>query len=104
MKAWLAISAAAIIFSVAVMTTVRAADDPLKVCLDEALPPFLRASTREARQRLRRGPCPGRRGKAGPAARHPMVRKQAQQGLRAPRLKPMPCSRMAAVRWSAAMP
>ena len=40
MKAWFAISAAAILFSVVVMTTARAGDDPLKVCLDEALPPL----------------------------------------------------------------
>ena len=40
MRAWLAASAAALLLNVAAMTTARAADDPLKVCLDEDLPPL----------------------------------------------------------------
>ncbi|MGB8402146.1 substrate-binding periplasmic protein [Bradyrhizobium sp.] len=40
MKAWLAASAAAILLATAAITTARAADDPLKVCLDEDLPPL----------------------------------------------------------------
>jgi ABC-type amino acid transport substrate-binding protein len=40
MKAWLAVSAAAVLLNVAAMTAARAADEPLKVCLDEDLPPL----------------------------------------------------------------
>ena len=40
MKAWLAISVAAALLSVMAMATVRAADEPLRICLDEALPPL----------------------------------------------------------------
>jgi ABC-type amino acid transport substrate-binding protein len=40
MKAWLAVSAAAVLLNVAAMTAVRAVDEPLKVCLDEDLPPL----------------------------------------------------------------
>jgi ABC-type amino acid transport substrate-binding protein len=39
-RAWLAVSAAAVFLNAAVMTTARAADEPLKVCLDENLPPL----------------------------------------------------------------
>ena len=40
MKVRLAISAAAIMLSGAAITAARAADEPLKICLDEALPPL----------------------------------------------------------------
>jgi ABC-type amino acid transport substrate-binding protein len=40
MRAWLAVSAAVLLLNVAVLTTARAADEPLKVCLDEDLPPL----------------------------------------------------------------
>jgi ABC-type amino acid transport substrate-binding protein len=40
MRAWLAASAAALLLNVAATTSARAADEPLKVCLDEDLPPL----------------------------------------------------------------
>ncbi|SIO66357.1 ABC-type amino acid transport substrate-binding protein [Bradyrhizobium erythrophlei] len=40
MKAWLAASAAVLLLSVTALTAARAADEPLKVCLDEDLPPL----------------------------------------------------------------
>lgn len=40
MKAWLALSAAVLLLGVAAATTARAADEPLKVCLDEDRPPL----------------------------------------------------------------
>ncbi len=40
MRAWLAASAAVLLLSVTAMTAARAADEPLKVCLDEDLPPL----------------------------------------------------------------
>jgi len=40
MKAWLAASAAVLLLSVTALTAARAADEPLKVCLDEDLAPL----------------------------------------------------------------
>jgi ABC-type amino acid transport substrate-binding protein len=40
MRAWLAASAVAVFLNVTAVTTAPAADDPLKVCLDEDLPPL----------------------------------------------------------------
>jgi ABC-type amino acid transport substrate-binding protein len=40
MKAWLAASAAVLLLSVTALTAARAGDEPLKVCLDEDLPPL----------------------------------------------------------------
>jgi ABC-type amino acid transport substrate-binding protein len=40
MRAWLAASATVLLLGVTAMTAARAADEPLKVCLDEDLPPL----------------------------------------------------------------
>jgi ABC-type amino acid transport substrate-binding protein len=40
MRAWLAASTAVLLLGVAAMTAARAADEPLKICLDEDLPPL----------------------------------------------------------------
>ena len=93
MKVRLAALAAAILLAAAATTAARAADEPLKVCLDEDRPPFSAHHRGKPDTGFDVALGAGYRGSARPAAEDPVVRKQARR-----RFEPAAGSQCAALR------
>jgi ABC-type amino acid transport substrate-binding protein len=99
MKRWLAVAAVLL----ATATAARADEDPLKVCLDENLPPLSMHQRGKPDSGFDVALAQAVAGRLGRPLRSSGL-KASSTKARARPSKPMPCFPTAAARWSAAMP